>query len=144
MPALMAITPPTPEPAPAERSLRSRLSLGALSPMRRELIAVGATLAFGILVMPFLIWLGGNRVLGPYTHGDDPKAGPWGLFADYVVGLVHGSAVFWGVALGPLLLLLLVQGFLTLLKTVPQLRRGAPPASPVRPERPPRRPQVGQ
>jgi hypothetical protein len=144
MPALMAITPPTPEPAPPERSLRSRLSLGALSPMRRELIAVGATLAFGILGVPFLIWLGGNRVLGPYTHGDDPKGGPWGLFADYVVGLVHGSAVFWGVALGPLLLLLLVQGFLTLLKSVPRLRRGAPPATPVRPERPAQRPQVGQ
>jgi hypothetical protein len=140
MPALMASTPPTPEPAPPERSLRSRLSLGALSPLRRELIAVGVTLAFGILVMPFLIWLGGNRVLGPYTHGDDLKAGPWGLFADYVVGLVHGSAVFWGVALGPLLLLLLVQGFLTLLKTVPQLRRGTPSASQVRPERPPQRP----
>ena len=140
----MAITPPTPEPAPPERSLRSRLSLGALSPMRRELIAVGATLAFGILGVPFLIWLGGNRVLGPYTHGDDPKGGPWGLFADYVVGLVHGSAVFWGVALGPLLLLLLVQGFLTLLKSVPRLRRGAPPATPVRPERPAQRPQVGQ
>ena len=140
----MAITPPTPPP---ERSLRSRLSLdalSALSPMRRELIAVGAALAFGILVMPFLIWLGGNRVLGPYTRGDDLKAGPWGLFADYVVGLVHGSAVFWGVALGPLLLLLLVQGFLTLLKSVPQLRRGTPPAAPVRPERPAQRPQVGQ
>lgn len=132
----MASTPPSP--------LRSRLSLRALSPWRRELIAVGVSLALGILVMPFLIWLGGNRVLGPYTHGDDPKGGPWGLFADYVVGLVHGSAVFWGVALGPLALLLLVQGFLTLLRTVPQLRRDAPPASPVRPERPPQRPQVGQ
>jgi hypothetical protein len=140
----MASTPPTPEPAREERSLRSRLSLGALSPLRRELIAVGITLAFGILVMPFLIWLGGNRVLGPYTHGDDPKAGPWALFADYVVGLVHGSAVFWGVALGPLVLLLLVQGFLTLLRTVPQLRRDVPAASPGRPERPPQRPQVGQ
>lgn len=132
----MASTPPSP--------LRSRLSLSALSPWRRELIAVGVSLAFGILVMPFLIWLGGNRVLGPYTHGDDPKGGPWGLFADYVVGLVHGSAVFWGVALGPLVLLLLVQAFLTLLRTVPQLRRAPPPASPVRPERPPQRPQVGQ
>jgi hypothetical protein len=140
MPALMASTPPTPEPAPEERSLRSRLSLGALSPLRRELIAVGIALALGILRMPFLIWLGGSRVLGPYTHGDDPKAGPWGLFADYVVGLVHGSAVFWGVALGPLVLLLLVQGFLTLFRTVPQLRRDVPAAAPARPERRPQRP----
>jgi hypothetical protein len=112
--------------------------------MQRELIAVGVALVLGILVMPFLIWLGGNRVLGPYTHGDDPKAGPWGLFADYVVGLVHGSAVFWGVALGPLALLLLVQGFLMLFRTVPQLRRDVPDASPARPARPPQRPQVGQ
>ncbi|HEV2286409.1 MAG TPA: hypothetical protein VGR80_10220 [Steroidobacteraceae bacterium] len=143
----MASTPPNPEPAREERPPGSRLSLGALaalSPLRRELIAVGAALAFGILVMPFLIWFGGNRVLGPYTHGDDLKAGPGALFADYVVALVHGSAVFWGVALGPLVLLLLVQGFLTLLRTVPQLRRGSPPASPPRPERPPQRPQVGQ
>jgi len=140
----MPSTPPTQEPAPPERPLRSRLSLAALTPVHRELIAVGAALAFGILGMPFLIWLGGSRVLGPYTHGDDPKAGPWALFADYVVGLVHGSAVFWGVALGPLALLLLVQGFLTLFRTVPQLRGDAPAASPGRPERPPRRPQVGQ
>jgi hypothetical protein len=140
MPALMASTPPTPEPAREERSLRSRLSLGALSPLQRELTAVGVALAFGILVMPFLIWLGGNRVLGPYTHGDDPQAGPWGLFADYVVGLVHGSAVFWGVALGPLALLLLVRGFLALFRSVPQLRRAPPAAPPARPARPPQRP----
>lgn len=143
----MASTPPTQEPAREPRPPRSRLSFGALatlSPLRRELIALGAALAFGLLVMPFLIWIGGNRVLGPYTHGDDLKAGPGALFADYVVALVHGSAVFWGVALGPLLLLLLVQGFLWLLRAVPPLRRGSPPASPPRPERPARRPQVGQ
>jgi hypothetical protein len=140
----MATPPPTEEPPREQRSLRSWLSCGGLSPLQRELIAVGATLAFGILAMPFLIWLMGNRMLGPYTHGDNPKAGPWALFTDYVAGLAHGSAVFWGVALGPLVLLLLTQGFLMLLRTVPQLRRAAPPASAPGPVRPPQRPQVGQ
>lgn len=87
---------------------------------RRELIVAGAALAAGILVVPFLIWAAGNRVLGPYTHGDNPRAGPWGLFADYVVGLAHGSAVFWVVALGPLALLLLIRGFLLLLRWAAQ------------------------
>ena len=116
----MPITPPTPEPAPPERSLRSRLSLGALSPMRRELIAVGATLALGILVMPFLIWLGGNRVLGPYTQGQNTHAGALALLEDFFVGLAHGSAVFWGVALGPLALVLLLQLFLRGLRALPR------------------------
>ncbi|HVH84909.1 MAG TPA: hypothetical protein VM713_11405, partial [Steroidobacteraceae bacterium] len=74
-----------------------------------------------ILGMPFLIWAGGNRVLGPYAHGDNPKAGPWALFADYVVGLAHGSAVFWVVALGPLALVLLIRGFLAFLRWVSQV-----------------------
>lgn len=103
--------------------MRGRLSFAALTRTQRELIVLGAALGVGLIVMPFLIWIAGNRVLGPYSHGDNPKAGPWALFADYVVGLAHGSAVFWVVALGPLALLLLVRGFLALLRRVPQLRR---------------------
>ena len=33
--------------------------------------------------MPFLVWMVGNRVLGPYTHGQNPHAGPLALFADF-------------------------------------------------------------
>jgi hypothetical protein len=116
MPAPMATTP-------YERLDRARQSFERLSRVRRELVVAGLAFAVGLLAMPFLIWLGGSRVLGPYTHGDNPKAGPWALFADYVVGLAHGSAVFWFVALGPLALLLLVRGFFALLRLVPALRR---------------------
>jgi hypothetical protein len=108
---------------PYERLDRARQSFERLSRVRRELIVAGLALAVGLLAMPFLIWLGGNRVLGPYTHGDSLKAGPWALFADYVVGLAHGSAVFWFVALGPLTLLVLVRGFFALLRRAPLLRR---------------------
>ena len=108
---------------PLEHLEHARRSFAGLSHTQRELIIAGAGLAVGLLVMPFIVWAAGNRFLGPYTHGDDPKAGPWALFADYVVGLAHGSAVFWVVALGPLALFTLVRGFLALLRRVPQLRR---------------------
>lgn len=133
----MAATPPNRTPSPPERDPRPRWSFARLSAVQRELLLLGAFLLFGLLAMPFLIWLGGNRVLGPYTHGDNPHAGPWALFADYVVGLAHGSAVFWAVALGPLALLLLVRGFLALLRLVPQLQRPGRVAEERRPGRPP-------
>jgi len=108
---------------PLDRLRHPRQSFAALSRTQRELTVAGAALALGLLLMPFLIWLAGNRFLGPYTHGDNPRAGPWALFADYVVGLAHGSAVFWVVALGPLALLVLIRAFLALLRRVPALRR---------------------
>lgn len=113
MPAPMGTTP-------LARLLQPWHSFAGLPRAQRELIVAGAALGVGILVMPFLIWAAGNRVLGPYTHGDNPRAGPWALFADYVVGLAHGSAVFWVVALGPLALLLAVRGFVALLRWVSQ------------------------
>jgi hypothetical protein len=103
--------------------MRGRLSFASLTRTQRELIVLGAALGVGLIVMPFLIWVAGNRVLGPYAHGDNPKAGPWALFADYVVGLAHGSAMFWVVALGPLALLLLIRGFFALLRALPPPRR---------------------
>lgn len=116
MPAPMATTP-------LEHLARARQSIGRLSRAQRELIVAGVGLAVGLLVMPFLIWGAGNRLLGPYAHGDNPNAGPWALLADYVVGLAHGSAVFWVVALGPLAIFTLIRLFLALLRRLPALRR---------------------
>jgi hypothetical protein len=67
---------------------------------------------FGLIVMPFLIWIASGRVLGPYTHGQNLHAGPLALVADYYTGLAHGSAVFWCVALGPAVLVLLIRAFM--------------------------------
>jgi hypothetical protein len=92
--------------------------------LQRELIIYGAALGCGLILMPFLIWSIGSRVLGPYTHGDNPHAGPFALFADFWVGLFHGSAVFWLVALGPALVILLVRAFLALLRVLPAPGRG--------------------
>jgi hypothetical protein len=88
--------------------------------VRRELIMFGAALLFGLIGVPLLIWVGGNRVLGPYVHGQNLHAGPFALLQDFFQGLLHGSAVFWGVALGPAALLLLVRLFIALLRGQPR------------------------
>jgi hypothetical protein len=79
------------------------------STLRREAIIFGIAFAGGLLLMPFLIWLVGNRVLGGYTHGPDLHAGPVKLLGDFFVGLAHGSVIFWCVAVGPYLLILLAR-----------------------------------
>ncbi len=106
--SLMPGPPPLPKIVP-EPLTRLRDTYTAQPRVRRELIVYGSALLIGLILMPFLIWFAGNRVLGPYTHGQNPHAGPFALFADFVVGLAHGSAVFWAVALGPVLLLLLIR-----------------------------------
>jgi hypothetical protein len=116
----MSTPPPLPDTAPT-RGLRE--SARSLSRAQRELILFGAALVFGVLVMPLLIWVGGNRVLGPYTHGQNPHAGPFALLADFFIGLWHGSAVFWSVALGPAVFILLVRLFWRGLRALPK----APP-----------------
>jgi hypothetical protein len=106
----MPTTPPAEAPpAPRARLAQLRDEYGALPRARRTLILSGAALLFGAFGMPFLLWLVGSHVLGPYTHGQNTHAGPMALLGDFLVGLGHGSAVFWAVALGPLVLLLLVR-----------------------------------
>lgn len=115
--------PPT-APRLLEPLTRARDSYAALPRARRELLVLGAAVLFGLLVMPFIVWFAGMRVLGPYTHGDNPRAGPFALLLDYFVGLIHGSAVFWLVALGPLALLLVARGLFALLRVLPAERDG--------------------
>jgi hypothetical protein len=116
----MSTPPPLQDSAPS-RGLRE--SVRSLSRAQRELILFGAALIFGVLLMPLLIWMGGNRVLGPYSHGQNPHAGPFALLGDFLIGLGHGSAVFWAVALGPAVFILLVRLFWRALHAFPA-RRG--------------------
>jgi hypothetical protein len=94
-------------------------------------------LLFGVIGMPLLIWVGGNRLLGPYTHDQSTHAGPAALLQDFLIGLTHGSAVFWGVALGPAALVLLVRLFIRLVRATPGGEREAPSTRPAGPPRPP-------
>jgi len=111
-------------PTPLERLTHLHDAYTGLPRVRRELIILGAALLTGLVVMPFLIWAAGNRVLGPYTHGQNPRAGPFALLADIFVGLVHGSLVFWVVALGPAVLLWLLRLFIVLVRALPSTRGG--------------------
>jgi hypothetical protein len=125
MPVPMSTPPRTPSAAPpAEPLLHPRVRY--LPPrVRRELIIYALALLVGLVGMPFLIWYAGNRVLGPYAHGPNPHTGPLALFSDFFTGLLHGSAVFWLVALGPAALLLLLRLFILLLRALPPMRRRA-------------------
>jgi hypothetical protein len=104
----MATTPPADSPA-RERLTQRRDSYGTLPAVWRVLLLYGAALLFGVLIVPLLLWVAGNRILGPYTQGQNLHAGPMALLQDFLVGLGHGSAVFWGVALGPAVFLLLLR-----------------------------------
>jgi len=119
-------TPPRTEPTapPLERLTQLRDSYEALSRARRELIILGAALLFGLVAMPLLIWVVGSHVLGPYTHGQNTHAGPSALLADFFVGLGHGSAVFWSVALGPVALVVLLRLFARAVRALPSARPG--------------------
>jgi len=113
----MATTSSSNELEPLER-VRTSLSR-AQTRARRELIIFGIAFGCGLFLMPILIWMVGNRMLGAYTHGQNFHAGPFALLGDFLVGLFHGSLVFWVVALGPALLLLIVRVLYALIRALP-------------------------
>src|SRR5256886_16077049 len=126
--------PPTEGTAPLERLAHLRDPCAARSRARRQLVIFGRALLCGLIVRPFLIWFAGSRVLGPYTHGQNAHAGPFALLADFFLGLLHGSAVFWAVALGPAGVAPLVRPFAPPVPGLPAPggapRRRAPPPPP--------------
>jgi len=114
----MATTPSANGLEPLETRVRASL-MRAQTRARRELIIFGIAFGCGLLLMPVLIWMVGNRMLGPYTHGQNLRAGPFALLGDFFIGLFHGSLVFWLVALGPALLLLIVRVLYALIRALP-------------------------
>src|SRR5579885_3543790 len=74
-----AMTAPSGSPSPPARAQTLRFATRS----RRETALFGGALALGLLVVPLLIWVIGERTLGPYTHGDDPRGlGPIALYRD--------------------------------------------------------------
>ena len=72
---------------------------------RRELTILVVLLAFGLFVVPLLIWAVGRGVLGPFADG-----GPFALLVDFFNGLRTGSLVYWAVAFGPYLIVMVLRG----------------------------------
>jgi len=121
----IATTPPIERPLSLPADVRAAPRLPPPAPprvpprLRRELILLATLLLFGLIGMPLLIWMAGNRWLGPYSHEQNLHAGPLALLQDYLLGLLHGSAVFWAVALGPAVLLLLLRLFVSAVRALP-------------------------
>jgi hypothetical protein len=72
---------------------------------RRELMLFVVLLAFGLFIVPLLIWVVGRAVLGPFEDG-----GPFALLVDFFNGLRTGSLVYWAVAFGPYLFVMVLRG----------------------------------
>jgi hypothetical protein len=81
----------------------------------RELWLAGGAVAFGLLVLPFLIYLAGSITLGPYESGS-----VWLYLLDFLKGLMRPHLAYWLIALGPYLLILLLRGLLALRRRIRQ------------------------
>jgi hypothetical protein len=66
---------------------------------RRTSFWLLAALAFGLVILPFLVHLTGRTVLGAYSGG-----GAGAFFADYLQDLLALRWYSWALALGPLLI----------------------------------------
>jgi hypothetical protein len=73
------------------------------------LILFAGAVILGLVVVPLLIWVVGNRILGPYTHGTNLHAGPMALLGDFYEGLSKGWLSYWIVAVGPLVIIVFAR-----------------------------------
>jgi hypothetical protein len=63
-------------------------------------------LASGLFIVPLLIWLVGQWILGPYADG-----GAFALLMDFFTGLKNGSLPYWAVVVGPYVFVLILRLF---------------------------------
>jgi hypothetical protein len=80
----------------------------------RELTTLLVAFAAGLLLVPLVIWLGGQLVLGAYQR--DPAllapgagGGPLALWLDYIRGLLQGSIGYWIACLGPYVIYMVLR-----------------------------------
>ncbi len=66
--------------------------------LRKELIIAGVLILFGIAVLPFLVYLVGGAVVGPYEGGE----GVGTLYQAILRGLVGLNPATWLLVLSPL------------------------------------------
>jgi hypothetical protein len=94
------------EPVLTDQPVRTSPVEGLPNWLRRELIVLAVLLVCGFVLMPVLVWLVGQKVLGAYANG-----GPLRLLGDFFSGLGGGSPVYWTVGFGPYVLIQLIRGF---------------------------------
>lgn len=77
--------------------------------LRFELIFASLWLAFGLFVLPALIFWVGGALMGPYGATDQQGAGLSTFYIDFFGDLADTSGRAWSIALGPLLLMYLLR-----------------------------------
>lgn len=114
----MATTQSTQGREPADSQAAPRAATARR--VRIELLVLGVALFCGFVAIPLAIWLVGNRILGPYAHGQDASnGGPMRLLGDFFTGLGHGSLVFWCVVIGPYVIVSLARLLYLFLRSAP-------------------------
>jgi hypothetical protein len=66
--------------------------------LRRDAAWLALALVLGVAVLPWIVYLTGHALFGPYANG-----GPGRFFADFLGGLGRLRVHSWTIALGPLL-----------------------------------------
>ncbi|MEP7313430.1 MAG: hypothetical protein ABI859_12670 [Pseudomonadota bacterium] len=80
----------------------------------REITTLAACVVIGLFVVPLLIWLGGQLVLGEYQRAPalvSPTVGggPVALWLDYLQGLGQGSVGYWMALTGPYVIYMVLR-----------------------------------
>lgn len=91
---------PSERPGPPSRELEATPTPHA----RREFVILLILVACGLFLVPLLIWVVGQGMLGVYANG-----GPLALLKDFFAGLKSGSALYWAVVFGPYVLVMLLR-----------------------------------
>jgi hypothetical protein len=78
---------------------------GGTTTWRREITIAAATLAFGLLVLPFAIYLVGQRLIGEYAE----DAGAMDLAESIWIDLLALRVPTWALVLSPYLLVQFIR-----------------------------------
>jgi hypothetical protein len=72
---------------------------------KNELLLLGILLGFGLFLLPFVVYLVGVEIVGPY----EGEGGAFGLLASILTALVRGNWAAWILTLSPYLIFLLTR-----------------------------------
>lgn len=83
-----------------------------------EMATLALAAAFGLLVLPVGIWVGGHLVLGEYVRDASTgvTGGPLALWLDYLRALAAGSPGYWIACAGPYVIYLILRLLKALLR----------------------------
>ena len=66
---------------------------------KKELVLFGSLFGFGLILLPFVVYMVGAEIVGPYQG----EGGALGLLTSVLVALAHGAWGAWILTLSPYL-----------------------------------------